>query len=166
MTELRYPLSALLWDYVRGVAGTVICLVILVTNEWQNQLVWLFAGLTVLFAVYTMLTIAKNLTRFRVTEEGIECGGFRRQAIRWADLGDLSLRYYPTSRNRKKGWMSLTLKTGGSADGKARSAKIQIESNLPGFAEIVTRAAHAARENNVAVDRVTADNLTAIGVAG
>lgn len=165
MTELRYPLSALLWDYVRGVAGMVVCFVILITNEWQNQLVWLFVGLTVLFAIYTMLTIAKNLTRFRVTEEGIECGGFRRQVIRWADLGDLSLRYYPTSRNRKKGWMSLTLKGGAPArDGKP--AKIQLDSNLPGFAEIVARAAHAARANRLPMDRITADNMTAIGVAG
>ena len=161
MTELRYPLSALLWDYARGVAGTVLCFVILVTNDWQNQLIWLFAGLTVLFAVYTMLTVAKNLTRFRVTEEGIECGGFRRKAIRWADLGDLSLRYYPTSRNRKKGWMTLTLRSGAPSVGK-----IQIDSHLPGFTEIVTRAAHAARANSLPVDRVTADNLTALGVAG
>ena len=159
MTELRYPLSALFWDYARGIAGIVICFVILVTNEWQNQLVWLFVGLTVLFAIYTMTTIAKNLTRFRVTEEGIECGGFRRQAIRWADLAELSLRYYPTSRSRKKGWMSLTLKAGDSG-------KVQIESTLPGFSEIVARAAHAARENKLMVDRVTADNMAAIGVAG
>jgi len=161
MTELRYPLSALLWDYARGVAGMVICFVILVTNEWQNQLVWLFAGLTILFAINTMATLAKNLTRFRVTEEGIECGAFRRQKIRWADLSDLSLRYYPTSRSRKKGWMALTLKGGAIS-----AAKIHIESTLPGFAEIVARAAHAARENKLLVDRVTADNMTAIGVAG
>ena len=158
MTELRYPLSALFWDYARGIAGMAICFVILVTNEWQNQLVWLFVGLTVLFALYTMTTIAKNLTRFRVTEQGIECGGFRKKAIRWADLAELSLRYYPTSRNRKTGWMSLTLKGG--------AGKIQIDSTLPGFPEIATRAAHAARENQVLVDRVTADNMTALGVAG
>ncbi len=164
MNELRDPLSALFWDYARGIAGIVVCFVILVTNEWQNQLVWLFVGLTVLFAIYTMTTIAKNLTRFRVTEEGIECGGFRRQAIRWADLAELSLRYYPTSRSRKKGWMSLTLKSSGGGD--AGAGKIQIESTLPGFSEIVARAAHAARENNVLVDRVTADNMAAIGVAG
>jgi hypothetical protein len=144
-----------------------VCFVILVTNEWQNQLVWLFVGLTVLFAIYTMTTVAKNLTRFRVTEEGIECGAFRRQAIRWADLADLSLRYYPTSRNRKKGWMSLILK-GGAQPGSRRGAagKIQIDSTLPGFSEIVARAAHAARENKLLVDRVTADNMAAIGVAG
>ena len=168
MTELRYPLSALIWDYVRGVSGMIVCFVILVTNDWQNQLVWLFAGLTILFGVYTMLTVAKNLASIRVSEEGIECGAFRRQRIRWADLSELSLRYYPTSRSRKKGWMSLTLKSEPAADAPASSpprGKIQIESTLPGFAEIVTRAAHAARENKLMVDRITADNLSAIGVA-
>jgi hypothetical protein len=165
MTELRYPLSALIWDYIRGVAGMVLCFVILVTTDWQNQLVWLFAGLTILFAIYTMQTLAKHLARIRVSEEGIECGAFRKRRIRWVDLGELALRYYPTSRSRKKGWMSLTLKGGESASAKIQSAKIQIDSTLPGFSEIVSRAAHAARENKVSVDRVTADNLTAIGVA-
>ena len=158
MTELRYPLSALFWDYARGIAGVVICAVILVTNEWHNQLVWLFVGLTILFAIYTMTTIAKNVARFRVSEEGIECGGFRKQSIRWGDLSELALRYYPTSRSRKKGWMTLTLKAKGPSG-------VKIDSNLPGFTEIATRAAWAAKENKLMVDRVTADNLAAIGVS-
>lgn len=157
MTELRYPFSALVWDYARGIAGLVLCIVILVTNEWQNQWMWLFVGLTVLFAVYTMTTIAKNVARFRVSEEGIECGGFRKQSIRWGDLSELALRYYPTSRSRKKGWMTLTL--------KAKGNPVKIESNLPGFTEIATRAAWAAKENKLMVDRVTADNLAALGVS-
>ena len=159
MTELRYPFSALVWDYARGIAGTVLCFVILVTIEWHNQLPWLFVGLTVLFAIYTMTTIAKNVARFRVSEEGIECGGFRRQSIRWGDLSELALRYYPTSRSRKKGWMTLTLKARGGSGG------VKIESNLPGFTEIATRAAWAAKENKLMVDRVTADNLAALGVS-
>lgn len=158
MTELRYPFSALFWDYARGIAGVVICAVILVTNEWHNQLVWLFVGLTILFAIYTMTTIAKNVARFRVSEEGIECGGFRKQSIRWGDLSELALRYYPTSRSRKKGWMTLTLKAKGPSG-------VKIDSNLPGFTEIATRAAWAAKENKLMVDRVTADNLAAIGVS-
>ena len=161
MTELRYPLSALAWDYARGIAGIVICIVILVTNKWQNQLVWLFVGLTILFAIYTMTTLAKNLARFRVSEEGIECGGFRKRAIRWDDLSELALRYYPTSRSRKKGWMTLTLK----AKASGGETKLAIESTLPGFSEIATRAAYAAKEKKLMVDRVTADNLTAIGVS-
>jgi hypothetical protein len=125
-------------------------------------LVWLFVGLTVLFAIYTMTTIAKNAARFRVSEEGIECGGFRKQSIRWGDLSELALRYYPTSRSRKKGWMTLTLTARGR---RGRPASVKIESNLPGFTEIATRAAWAAKENKLMVDRVTADNLTALGVS-
>ena len=162
MTELRYPFSALFWDYARGIAGTVLCFVILVTIEWHNQLPWLFLGLTVLFAIYTMTTVAKHVARFRVSEEGIECGGFRKQSIRWGDLSELGLRYYPTSRSRRKGWMTLTLKAKASPGGPA---SLKIESNLPGFTEIATRAAWAAKENKLMVDRVTADNLAALGVS-
>jgi hypothetical protein len=161
MTELRYPLSALVWDYVRGIGGIVICVVIVVTNEWHNQLVWLFVGLTVLFAIYTMTTLAKNLARFRVSEEGIECGGVRKRRIRWGELSELVLRYYPTSRSRKKGWMTLTLK----ARESQAETRLQVDSTLPGFSEIASRAAFAAKENKLIVDRVTADNLAAIGVA-
>ena len=162
MTELRYPFSALFWDYARGIAGSVLCFVIAVTTEWHNQLVWLFVGLTILFAIYTMTTIAKNAARFRVSEEGIECGGFRKQSIRWGDLSELALRYYPTSRSRKKGWMTLTLKAQASS---GSPASLKVESNLPGFTEIATRAAWAAKENKLMVDRVTADNLAALGVS-
>jgi len=172
MTELRYPLSALAWDYARGVAGTAIFLVILVTNEWHNQLtwlVWLFVGLTILFVTYTMMTLAKNLARFRVSEEGIECGAFRKRTIRWGELSELVLRFYPTSRNRKKGWMTLTLKaaplTSAAERTRAGATKIEIDSTLPGFSEIASRAAYAAKENKLTVDRVTADNLAALGVA-
>jgi hypothetical protein len=165
MIELRYPLSALVWDYARGIAGIVICVVILVTNEWHNQLLWLFVGLTILFAIYTMTTLAKNLAWFRVSEEGIECGGLRRQSIRWGDLSELALRYYPTSRSRKKGWMTLTLKAAGSSGRAGGETSMKIDSNLPGFSEIATRAAWAAKENKLMVDRVTADNLAAIGVS-
>ena len=166
MTELRYPFSALVWDYARGIAGIVICFVILITNEWHNQLVWLFVGLTVLFAIYTMTTIAKNVARFRVSEEGIECGAFRKRIIRWGDLSELALRYYPISRSRKKGWMTLTLRARAPTGKKVAETRLAIDSTLPGFSEIATRAAHAAKENKLMVDRVTADNLAAIGVAG
>jgi hypothetical protein len=169
MTELRYPLSALAWDYARGIAGILICIVILITNEWHNQLLWLFVGLTILFAIYTMTTIAKNLAWFRVSEEGIECGGFRRQSIRWGELSELALRYYPTSRSRKKGWMTLSLRakvgSGGGPRQPGRVASMKIDSQLPGFPEIATRAAWAAKENNLLVDKVTADNLAALGVS-
>ena len=56
----------------------------------------------------------------------------------------------------------------GLDEARARSggpASLKIESNLPGFTEIATRAAWAAKENKLMVDRVTADNLAALGVS-
>ena len=166
MTELRYPLSALDLGLCRGVAGIVICFVILVTNEWQNQLVWLFVGLTILFAIYTMTTIAKNLARFRVSEEGIECGAFRKadnslgrsRRTGAALLSDIS--------QPQKG-LDVADPEGQGRPGRARrGSKLAIESTLPGFSEIATRAAHAAQaKTSCMVDRVTADNLAAIGVS-
>ena len=49
----------------------------------------------------------------------------------------MALRYYSTRRKRKDGWMTLTLKSG--------KHKIDIESTLPHFADIVARAAYAAK---------------------
>jgi hypothetical protein len=161
MTELRYPFSALVRDYASGSAGLAL-FVTLITVAWDSRLVWLFVGLTILFAIFTISTVAKHLARFRVSEEGIERGGFRRGAVRWGELSEMALRYYTLSRLRKKGYMTLTLKS----KGKDGEATLEIESTLPGFSEIATRAAHAAKENKLMVDRVTADNLAAIGVAG
>jgi hypothetical protein len=58
--------------------------------------------------------------------------------------------------------MTLTLKAKASS---GDPASLKIESNLPGFTEIATRAAWAAKENKLMVDRVTADNLAALGVS-
>ncbi len=154
MNELRYPLSALIWDYMRGLGGTGIGLAILVGNDWDNQLVWLFVGLTILFAIYTMATVKKQMTRFRIGEEGVAGGWWSMRGVKWDELKDLSLRYYPTSRNRKRGWMTLTL--------KSENGRIEMDSTLPGFAALVRRAGHEARARGIALDRVTADNLAAI----
>jgi hypothetical protein len=52
--------------------------------------------------------------------------------------------------------MTLTLKSG--------KEKIDIESTLPHFADIVARAAYAAKQANLQLDQITIDNMDAIGV--
>ena len=52
--------------------------------------------------------------------------------------------------------MTLTLKAG--------KEKIDIESTLPHFADIVARAAYAAKQANLPLDQITVDNMDAIGV--
>jgi hypothetical protein len=154
MTEIRYPFSALIWDYVRGVLGTALGLGILFVNEWDNQLVWLFVGLTILFAIYTMATLKKQMTRFRISEEGVRGGWWSMRGVAWNELREISLRYYPTSRNRKRGWMTLTL--------KSAKDRIDIDSALPGFAALARRAGHEARRKGIALDRVSSENFAAL----
>jgi hypothetical protein len=52
--------------------------------------------------------------------------------------------------------MTLTL--------KSDQHRIDIESTLPHFADIVARAAHAAKEAQVPLDQITTENMNAIGV--
>lgn len=154
MNELRYPLSGLIWDYVRGLGGMALGLAILAANEWDNQLMWLFVGLTILFAIYTMATINKQISRIRLSEQGIEIGGWSKRGVKWDEIENVSLRFYPTSRNRKRGWMTLTLKT--------NKNRVDIDSTLPGFRALALRARHAAGLKGIHLDRVTSDNMAAL----
>jgi hypothetical protein len=154
MNELRYPFSTLIWDYVRGVGGMALGLAIVIANDWDNQLIWLFAGLTILFAIYTMATIKKQMSRFRLSEQGIEGGWWSMRGVKWDELKDVTLRYFPTSRNRQRGWMTLTLKSG--------THRIDVESSLPGFQALALRARHQAEVKGIQLDRVTLDNLAAL----
>jgi hypothetical protein len=79
-----------------------------------------------------------------------------KKTIAWSGLEEMALRYYSTRRKRKDGWMTLTLKSG--------KDKIDIESTLPHFADIVARAAYAAKKVNLPLDQVTLDNMDALGV--
>ena len=92
----------------------------------------------------------------RFDEEGLRSEPWPRKAIAWNRLEEMALRYYSTRRKRKDGWMTLTLKSG--------KHRIDIESSLPHFTAIVARAAHAAKEANIALDQITVENMTAIGV--
>jgi len=154
MNEIRYPLSSLIWDYLRGILGTGVGLTIVVANEWNNQLVWLFVGLTILFAIYTMATIKKQMTRFRISEEGVEGGWLSMRGVKWDELRSFSLRYYPVSRSRKRGWMTLSL--------QSATSRVDIDSTLPGFSDLVKRAGQEARRQGIILDRVTADNIVAV----
>jgi hypothetical protein len=183
MTELRYPLSALLGDYARGLLGIAICLVIVITYDWTNRLVWLFIALTVLFLVYTMRTAIRQKTIIGVDDGGIVqtlFGSSRR--IDWNRLQSLSLRYYATKRAKKKGLGGVLGRLGRRgiddkysaaeqprsplADGWMELAlrdndkrRITIDSALPQFFRLTNLAVQAARRNGVEIDSITDDNL-------
>lgn len=156
MFEVRYPLSALAGDYLRGLLGLGISSGITVTIDPHSPLFWLFVGSSLVLLVYTLRTFGNHLTKFKLTDAGIGRAPWPTRYIAWGQLDGIALRYYSVRRKRKDGWMTMTL--------RARKTAIEIESSLPHFQAIVTRAANAAKENNVTVDRITLDNLNAIGV--
>jgi len=104
MTSLRYPLTALFMDYALGIAGTAICLVMVVTSGWSGKLTWLFILLTLCCLAYTIRTILQHKTVIDIDEGGVTrqvLGSARR--IDWDRLQAMSLRYYARRRPKKKG---------------------------------------------------------------
>lgn len=156
MVELRYPLGSLVWDYMRGILGLGIAVVILQSIELDSLIFWVILALAVLFTVWLFNTALRHVSRIRFDEEGLQSMPWPKKDIRWSGLEEMALRYYSTKRKRKDGWMTLSLKSG--------KDKIDIESSLPHFADIVARAAYAAKKANLLVDQVTLDNIDALGV--
>jgi hypothetical protein len=156
MVELRYPVSSLVYDYLRGILGLGISVVIMQSIGLDTPIFWVILGLAVLFLVWLANTALRHLSRIRFDEEGLKSMPWPKKSIAWSGLEEMALRYYSTRRKRKDGWMTLTLKSG--------QEKIDIESTLPHFADIVARAAYAARQANLPLDQITRDNMDAIGV--
>jgi hypothetical protein len=173
MVELRYPLGSLVWDYLRGILGLGISVVIIQSIGSDTPIFWVVLGLAVLFLVWLANTALRHISRIRFDEEGLTSMPWPKKAIVWSGLDRMELRYYSTKRRKRRdvehereaaaqgkskndGWMTLTLRSG--------KEKIDIESTLPHFADIVARAAYAAKQSNLALDQVTLENMNAIGV--
>ena len=156
MVELRYPVSSLVYDYLRGILGLGISVVVMQSIGTDTPIFWVILGLAALFLVWLANTALRHASRIRFDEQGLESLPWPKKSISWGGLEEMALRYYSTRRKRKDGWMTLTLKSG--------TDKIDIESTLPHFADIVARAAYAAKQANLQLDQITIDNMDAIGV--
>jgi hypothetical protein len=159
MIEVRYPLGSLVKDYLLGVIGLAVIINILATLEPGSGLFWFFAALAFFFLVVLLNAVQRHVMRVTLSEDGIGTGPWNRRFIAWNDLKGLSLRFYAVrsvlGRN-KGGWMSLKLRSDG--------ANIAVDSDLPHFQSVVTKAAMAAKANAVLVDAYTAHNLQSLGV--
>jgi len=156
MSVHRYSLQNLLPDYLRGGAGVVIGAGCWLLAPGTLHVIVIFGGLTVLFLLFTMRTVARQYTRIEMTDDAITSGGTRRLTLHWSDLDHVKLRYYSTRRNRSGGWMTLKLASGRAA--------ISVDSNIDGFDAIAARAARSMVENRAAADDITLANLAALGL--
>lgn len=160
MTVHSYPVNTLVSDYLRAALGAAIGLGVLVTTPLNTSIVVIFGGLFLIFSLFALRTLQRQLTKIAVTEETIADRGLGKRELAWSELSQFKLRFYGNKRREKdrSGFMQLKVKGAG--------ATFSIESNLEGFEIIALRAAQAARANGVALDPSSVGNLRALGYDG
>ncbi|HEX6092736.1 MAG TPA: hypothetical protein VFZ07_05255 [Dongiaceae bacterium] len=157
MSLHRYLPQKLLPDYLRGAAGLAISAGLCALAPNVTAVVVIFGALALLFGLFMLQTVQKQMLMLEMTEDRIGKGSDSAYAKAWGELEALRLRYYALRRNKPGGWMALRLDFPGQ--------RIGIDSNIEGFEEIVARAARAARDQRLEMDDTTRANLAAIGHA-
>ena len=153
-----YPASAMYGDYLRAAAGFAPAAAILAALRVGPAAAVVLGAVALLFGVFGLRTAVRHLTRIECTEIGIVAAGPRPRAIAWDGLDDMRLAYYATARDRRNGWMQLDLRAG--------ATRLQLDSRIDGFAELVGSAADAALSRDLPLSDATLANLEALGVVG
>lgn len=157
MTSHRYPARETVLDYARAGTGLALTAGPVALVPTTPAVGWTLGAVAVLFAVFAMRTARRQATEIRLEDDALRAIGPFGATVAWGAIEAFSLRFYPTKRDRSRGWMQLKVKGGGSS--------ISIESSLAGFDTIVRAAWAAARANGVAVSETTRANLGAYGLA-
>jgi hypothetical protein len=152
--HFAYPARALLADYARASAGLLFAAAV-VFLPLNRAVALVFGAFAVVLLGFGLRTLARQMSRVELSETGIAITGPLPRRIAWTELTRFRLRYFALRKDRKHGWMELTL-TGGRA-------KLSIESHIDGFATIVERAAQAAA--GLEIDEASLINLGAMGIA-
>ncbi len=154
---LRYSRQTLWADYVRAVAGALLCglpLLLLQVNRWIGLLL---GAACLLFLLFLLRTVLRQMTRYVLAPDTFAADGPAGSLVEWGRLDRMVLSYYSTKRDRSAGWMQLVVQSAG-----ARSVKV--DSSLDGFYDIVERAAQAAEARKLALSRATRANLRSMGI--
>jgi hypothetical protein len=152
----RYPFRTLLPDYLRGLFGMALMLVIWLTLPGEMHVHVIFGGLTLLFALFTIRTAWRQLSEYELRPEGVEQVRPQRRVLLWDRLDSLRLRYYAMRRNREGGWMTLTIRAG--------DVRCAVDSSLDGFETLIAAAAKAAAQRRLTIDDATRANLEALAI--
>ncbi|MBL6653961.1 MAG: hypothetical protein ISP49_20365 [Reyranella sp.] len=156
--DLRYPRPILMADYMRAMAGVLLCgapLLLLEVNRWLA----LILGLGfLLFAVFLARTALRHHTRYVLGPDTLCADGPAGTLVEWNRLDRLKLSYFSTKRDRSGGWMQLAV---GSVGGRT----VKVDSSLDGFHDVVERAARAAETSGLPLSEATRANLKARGLS-
>lgn len=150
---LAYPPKALGWESLKGAAGAAICFGVVGFLSPSPFLGWPIAGLGLLFGAYAMQQFRRRALRYQLDDQGLtELRGEARRAIRWQELAEFHLKFYPQTRKEAVGTLVLILK-----DGSRR--RFKMDSTLEQFPTLLDRAAAAARSRNLLLLPTTEANL-------
>lgn len=156
MSEHRYPMGALVSDYARAGAGVLLTggpLVLLPFNLYVTALLGI---LTALFLAFAGSTYLRQRCRVELDRETIAASGFFPVRLSWSAIEGVRLRYFATRRDRKNGWMELTLRGAGR--------RVRLDSRIDDFPSIARRAAEVARERHLGLTPTTVANFAALGI--
>jgi hypothetical protein len=160
MTIYRYPLRAVVGDYVRSGVGLALTAGPGAMVSAGSTAQYLLLALAVLFAAFAVRTGRRHVARIELTDERLSLFEPGRVSLEASNIQSVKLSYYSTKSDRAGGWMQLTLK----GDGGPRGGTIRIDSSLDGFSEVARWAARAAQSNRLVLSRATIANLSALGV--
>jgi hypothetical protein len=147
----------MLGDYVRAAAGGVPATAILAILPVNAIAGIALSSLALLFALFGVRTMLRHSGRLEMTDSALSATGLLRASIVWQELDRMRLSYYSTRRDRRDGWMQLELRSG--------SSRINLDSRIEGFAELVERSARAAERRGLSLDAATLANLAVLGVS-
>jgi hypothetical protein len=153
---LHYARPALYADYARAAVGTAVCFLPLLFVA-SNTVTLALAAVGVLFVLFAARTALRHATQIVADESGIAAQGPFGREIAWNRLERLKLAYYATRRDRKGGWMHMTLAGGGHT--------LRLDSSLDGFADIARLAARAGLANSLEISDATRANFAALDIA-
>lgn len=161
MSSHRYPRPMLRNDYLRAAFGIAICIPLAIVSWGTSFGMWLFLGLTALFAAFAVRTWRRSTTEYRLTGDGLTRTNAALSArnggkIVWSELNGLTLRFYPLRRDRSEGWMQLTIRTPG--------VRLAIDSTLVDFDAIARAALAAGLRNGLPMTPTTMANFQALGI--
>lgn len=154
----RYPLTSLYGDYIRTLIGLFFMGMPFYFAFPNIFMTVIFGSLTFLFLLFGIRTGLRHVTVIETSPEGVAAIGPLSRRIPWTEIAKVDLKYFSTSRDKKSkdGWMQLKI--------CSISGCLKMESNLPGFEQIVSQTATAAFQNGAEMNETTVENLTAMGV--
>ncbi|MFQ5994481.1 MAG: hypothetical protein ACE5K1_05255 [Acidiferrobacterales bacterium] len=153
--KYRYPFEHLAGDYLRAVIGFTLMLAVVLFASLPQIVILIFAALAAVFLGFGIQTALRHHTQISVTDEDISAAP-RGVRLRWSELTAVELDYYSTTKDKRDGWMQLTL--------RSRQKKLQIDSRIEGFEDISRRAGTAALNNGLTLNPTSVANFATFGI--